>query len=1828
MFMGISSKFSMIMATSLAVLGIVNALTIDNQLNVVRNDCYERIAIGQRLNKDMVYKNFTSVNTVLACQLKCTEERDVCKSFSFGIGPKGNSTCEISTDVIKETVDFKPIGTVADVDFDLYIKKLGCKVVLDTSPHFIGSKPHLPPEEDHQDHHQHHHESPNSIPQKPDKPSGYEKPDDLVSESNNYYNRPASRPSDGYGDRPSSGYKYDKPNSNQPSYNVPSKPTYGDQSEKVQTLVSIASGPNTHYDAQHGIIVGGDIYDSQNKPAHHQDSYIGNMPPFRPSSLNHPYDTDRYDNKPTSILLIGSYDRPNRYGEPYRPSSGYDHDERPSRPYDDRPIRPNNNYLDRPYDDRYDRPIRPERPQRPHNEKPPLDGYDDRPRPPRPNLDYDNKPRPISEYEKPTRPYDDKPRPSSNGYDSRPPRPNLDYDNKPRPIQERPSGSYDLVHERPERPPSGGYDTRPPSPERPSGGYYSRPPPDYERPDRPPPSGGYDSRPPRPNLDPYDDKPRPVYNERPLPDRYGERPHSSSYGDRPIRPQGGYDRHDIDRYDDRRPFDRYEDRPYRPFRPEPDYFHISLPYDPHPIKPLPDRYGSLITHPDNYNRRQDHDYMFKPDPYEPRPAPAPKPTSEKEKPGYDKKSTSTIKENYENKTSVISKPFNGSHGVLDKGYNGKVPSESKGNSEYGLNGNSIVTQSVGYNGESITSIITEIKDACFRRVLAGKRVARGFVKRALSCESVEECQRECGDEKRFICEGFNYRLDPRGRGKGDCELLDLPISRLDIGRDIYPDADYDYYEKDRNAALTNCHRYRPGSGYNSYGGEGYKGGSYGSYNGGSYYSGGSNSYSGGSDYYSGGSNYNADRRYDTDRREYGLRRPSGDRWGDDYKYGYRRPRPEIDRRYDDDRRDRPFDTRRGDYSYHQSHNYENSHSYHYTYNDRNSYKDNHHYTGITYLPATHYHRPHYDAYKPYIPSTDRFDRPQNHVKYGGDKYFQDRYDKDMWEMNNRKWGSYGGYYGNFGETNRFHNKNRYDIEHKNYYLPPKPDSNKDWGQYGGTYGNNGGYLQYNGYGNGQRFSYWGFNKFGDKYDHHKNPIYIDGPPKGGSYIPKPPKPIDYLPESNRIPYLPHKPVYGHSGHSIDSLDNSILPAEPRAPSYDFLRDECSLRTATGFRLHKGVVKKFFLVANIYECEKLCFIEPDFVCASYAYRYTTTLNAATDNCYISPRNYKELDYYVDLEPDRDFDIYTMNNVNRCLQPVKKEKDESECFWRVRSGQRLDHKVVRDSLTVKSIIDCQLECLNSRRFTCRAYSFRYGSPTIGGSVENCLLTDWPFYELDPRLHFIPEYGFEVYERGSYGHGCEPDHFGIRGRHNKDHSEEANQLCYVGYGSPARLLRHSTRKSVRVHTEHDCKAECSRARENTLFQCMSFSFKSTNVGTGPNCELSDIGQRDLLPNIDYVPDPDSWLFAWDNFNPTCHDHAIKPLHENHVDDRRIEIYKEVYNSLDTWRVYSVSGWPCKRGTKCKENREAGFWYCEIEGGERNAWDYCCHPDHQCGNSKGCPYQWCYVGPSRTQWRKCSDRYYPYIESYIDRIDPLPPKPYLPYGPPHYNDPWIPHGPQHLPDYPPPQYRPGIRPNRPSDLHSIPPPLTNLEDYEHQFDNEFLKPPKPGGFGQPRHWPVMYLHKEMPPNNTDTPPPQKMEMRMDTTNQTNPKYAAIQNLINVIRSNDLKNVQYHISNESNKQDDILFVKIPLPTNFTKETSNTKNVLSSTTTVNLEPANVPDRTAYSRSNRRSQIPVQVESSSIRPENIKWQRPSFKRGIIERANITNYRRDARTSRFN
>lgn len=194
-------------------------------------------------------------------------------------------------------------------------------------------------------------------------------------------------------------------------------------------------------------------------------------------------------------------------------------------------------------------------------------------------------------------------------------------------------------------------------------------------------------------------------------------------------------------------------------------------------------------------------------------------------------------------------------------------------------------------------------------------------------------------------------------------------------------------------------------------------------------------------------------------------------------------------------------------------------------------------------------------------------------------------------------------------------------------------------------------------------------------------------------------------------------------------------------------------------------------------------------------------------------------------------------------------------------------------------------------------------------------------------------------------------------------------------------------------------------------------------------------------------------------------------------------------------------------------------------------------------------------------------------------------------------------------------------------------------QFDNQFLDPPRPGGFGQPRHWPVSYLHKEMPPvANSDEDGP----ILKNISN----KLSAIENLINVIKSNDLKNVEFHIANNTNKNE-ILFVRIPLPTNLTNDTSiqqsekmtkmdenkvnNTSSNKNLTNIVSLEPIDIVDNKQTTNIRSQKSLPVNtftVSLNSIGTSNITTRpTPIYRKSYIERTNVTSHGRRSRNYRI-
>lgn len=85
-------------------------------------------------------------------------------------------------------------------------------------------------------------------------------------------------------------------------------------------------------------------------------------------------------------------------------------------------------------------------------------------------------------------------------------------------------------------------------------------------------------------------------------------------------------------------------------------------------------------------------------------------------------------------------------------------------------------------------------------------------------------------------------------------------------------------------------------------------------------------------------------------------------------------------------------------------------------------------------------------------------------------------------------------------------------------------------------------------------------------------------------------------------------------------------------------------------------------------------------------------------------------------------------------------------------RFFKSIVRDSLTVRSVGECEMECIKSPKFTCRAYSFRYGPKVSGSVIDNCQLSDWPVRDMDKSRHLVHDQSFDIFERASYGHGCE--------------------------------------------------------------------------------------------------------------------------------------------------------------------------------------------------------------------------------------------------------------------------------------------------------------------------------------------------------------------------------------------------------------------------------------------------------------------------------------------
>lgn len=525
-------------------------------------------------------------------------------------------------------------------------------------------------------------------------------------------------------------------------------------------------------------------------------------------------------------------------------------------------------------------------------------------------------------------------------------------------------------------------------------------------------------------------------------------------------------------------------------------------------------------------------------------------------------------------------------------------------------------------------------------MLAGKRVSPKWVRKTLSCERLEDCQRECSEERRFICEGFNYRLDPTGRGQGNCELIEVPLSEMDLYSSVHNrdsnllnHPDYDYFERDRNnspscripSPCTDCGSKPPTTSIDYYRPQPQPpSGGYGGDTGG----------------------YNKPSFVEPPPQSYGpypIMPAVGSSSLSSSSGGYQSSGGWVQNRYD------RFENNGGGDYYRPSNHYEFHPS-----------------AGQSYRPP------------PPPPIVDRYDyapRPGPVGNYETDIRPDYRPPQEPTDF-------YGGGAGGGGyrpqrpsypteEFNRFPRPgyNNIDRGDQGGYVPTKPPTSNYIpyliGQ-SSSYGSSSNSEQHNKY----SVNYWGL-KGGD--DHRK---------EGGSnfnyYELGAGSKYHNVPPENSVWNYPGSRYGGHGQESGSIQENNNYnhinhsTQWTRRPGAEGKRErerwalilnliifsclDCSAKSSEGFRLHKGVVRFTLSVPTVTECERMCSSMDNFKCFTYSYRYSGGPGA--QNCLLCDRPYNSLDYYADIEPDRNYDIYSMSDdLQVCRQPPKDDRQNN-------------------------------------------------------------------------------------------------------------------------------------------------------------------------------------------------------------------------------------------------------------------------------------------------------------------------------------------------------------------------------------------------------------------------------------------------------------------------------------------------------------------------------------------------------------------------------------------
>ncbi|KOC66617.1 hypothetical protein WH47_09010, partial [Habropoda laboriosa] len=342
-------------------------------------------------------------------------------------------------------------------------------------------------------------------------------------------------------------------------------------------------------------------------------------------------------------------------------------------------------------------------------------------------------------------------------------------------------------------------------------------------------------------------------------------------------------------------------------------------------------------------------------------------------------------------------------------------------------------------------------------------------------------------------------------------------------------------------------------------------------------------------------------------------------------------------------------------------------------------------------------------------------------------------------------------------------------------------------------------------------------------------------------------------------------------------------------AFGYNDNSCATKAVAGSKLGRSVLRKTCLAHDFDQCEDLCINETSFSCQSFAYRYNVLTANPTDNCLLSDLSYRDLNFYTDLEPDRDYDSYIfMPDDKICdLKKSTNRYPAEECFSRVRSGFTMPMDITNNSMFVNDLGECQFACTASQQFLCRSFVFNYAVNSRGRNHQhvpfNCFLSDWPTEEMNPTN--MPDMdGAELYERNTFSYGCEiyPStslsfpHVTIPNDKRFSSMHTTDELCYSEHHRPCKLMSHAIVSSMRALTKSECRRKCSTMRNTAAIPCMSFNYLINIDGTRDNCFLSDISRRDLRPNLDYVRDNDHILYTWKEFDPLC---GITPAFEKHA-------------------------------------------------------------------------------------------------------------------------------------------------------------------------------------------------------------------------------------------------------------------------------------------------------------------------------------------------------------